>query len=75
MDKANFLFEFGTYPNWIIVLFIIALLVDLTLKGIALWKAARNSQTIWFVALLIINSMTILPIIYLLTEKGKEKNN
>ena len=35
-------------------------------KGVALWKAARSQQQYWFVALLVINSAGILPIIYLL---------
>jgi len=51
-------------------------IADLVLRGIALYKSARKGQTAWFVALLIINSMGILPIIYLLinkvTHKGKK---
>lgn len=35
-------------------------------KGIALWKSARNSHKIWFVALLLINTAGILEIIYIL---------
>lgn len=34
-------------------------------KGFALWKAARNSQRNWFVAILILNTFGILEIIYL----------
>ncbi len=34
-------------------------------KGVALWKAARNGHTAWFVALLILNTVGILPIIYI----------
>lgn len=49
-------------------LFILAL-VDLILKGIALYKSARREQTIWFVALLLVNSLGILPIIYLVLQK------
>ena len=42
-------------------------------KGIALWKAARNSQKYWFVALLILNTAGILPILYIfLFQKGKK---
>lgn len=35
-------------------------------KGIALWHAARNRQLAWYIALLIINTVGILEIIYLL---------
>ena len=34
-------------------------------KAVALWKAARNHHTGWFVALFIINTMGILEIIYI----------
>ncbi|HSX49087.1 MAG TPA: DUF5652 family protein [Candidatus Saccharimonadales bacterium] len=39
---------------------------DVILKGVALWKAAKNHQKVWFVALLIVNSLGILPAIYIL---------
>ena len=34
-------------------------------KGAALWKAAKNSQRNWFVALLVLNTLAILEIIYI----------
>ena len=34
-------------------------------KGFALWFAARNHQQKWFIALLIINTLGLLEIIYL----------
>lgn len=34
-------------------------------KGMALWRAARGNQTGWFVALLVINTVGILEIVYL----------
>lgn len=42
------------------------LIIDLLLKGFALWRSAKNSQTYWFIALLIVNSLGILPLIYLI---------
>jgi len=36
------------------------------LKGYALWHAARNGQKGWFVALLVINTLGILEIVYLI---------
>jgi Family of unknown function (DUF5652) len=38
----------------------------LLLKGFALWHAARNKQVEWFIALLVINTIGILEIIYLI---------
>lgn len=34
-------------------------------KGIAMWKAARNSHKNWFIALLLLNTAGILPIAYI----------
>ena len=34
-------------------------------KGVALWKAAKNSQRNWFIALLVLNTLAILEIIYI----------
>jgi len=35
-------------------------------KGWALWRAARNEQKIWFGALLVVNTVGLLEIVYLL---------
>lgn len=42
---------------------------DFVWKALALWRAGRNDQKGWFIVLLIINSVGILPIFYLLTHK------
>ena len=34
-------------------------------KGVALWKAAKNHHKGWFVALLLLNTLAILEIIYI----------
>ncbi len=50
--------------NWIIPLAIL----DLVLKAISLYRSARREEKVWFAALLVINSLGILPAIYLLTH-------
>jgi len=42
------------------------LLWSLIWKGMALWHAGRRNEKLWFVVLLVINTMGILEIIYLL---------
>lgn len=47
---------------------------ELVWKGLALWRAAEHKQRYWFVALLFINTVGILPIVYLLFfHTGKYK--
>lgn len=42
-------------------------------KGVALWKAARNSHKVWYIVMLIVNTAGILEIIYILgfSKKGQ----
>lgn len=49
-------------PVWLLyILFFWSLLW----KGIALWRASRQSQRNWFIALLIVNTFGIAEIVYL----------
>ena len=41
------------------------MILDVILKGVALWRAGRNNQRNWFIALLIFNTVGILPLVYL----------
>ena len=38
---------------------------DIIWKAIAMWEAAKQGSKVWFVLLLIVNSVGILPIAYL----------
>lgn len=60
-----------------VVLYIL-LIWGIAWKGLALWKAAKFSQRNWFIAILILNGLTmgILEIIYLFRfAKNKLKLN
>ena len=54
-----------------LALIIIISIWELIWKGIALWRTGRNNQLKWFVALLILNTAGILPILYLLFFQKK----
>jgi len=54
--------QFLAQNQWVILL---AVLWTLPWKGVALWKAARNSHKGWFIALLVINTLAILEILYI----------
>lgn len=45
--------------------FLPLLLWSLAWKGVALWKAARLESKPWFIAILIINTVGILEILYI----------
>jgi hypothetical protein len=54
------------------ILFVLLIAWSLVWKGIALWKAARNEQLAWFIAIMIINLAGILEITYLLFFQNKK---
>lgn len=54
--------DFGSAPP---ILVGVLLVWILAWKGFALWKSARLNQSIWFVLLLVINTMGILEILYI----------
>jgi predicted permease len=57
-------------------LWIFATLVvwELGWKAIALWRAARKGQRNWFIALIVLNTVGILPIVYLMTHRGEDSD-
>jgi hypothetical protein len=61
-------------PDAQLFLFITFMILVLAIKGFALWTAAQNNKKGWFVALLFINSLGILEILYLLvfSKRGAE---
>lgn len=52
-------------PEWSIPIVIITALWTLFWKGVALWHAARKDNRPWFYALLLVNTLGILEIIYI----------
>lgn len=60
-------FTYDLSTGWTIVL-AIAVIWEFIWKGVAMWRAARLEQPVWFTFLLLISSVGILPIIYLLSH-------
>ncbi len=58
--------------QWLFWAIIITGLWALPWKGIALWKAARRSEKWWFIALLLINTLAVLEILYIFVFSKKE---
>jgi len=69
MDIEQFILQ----NSWIIILIAVW---TLPWKGVALWKASHNKQKIWFIVLLVVNTLAILEIIYIFYfSKKKETTN
>lgn len=61
MESINMLATLaGVHPIFIIL----AIIWTLTWKELALWRSAELRQKYWFIAILVINTLGILEIIY-----------
>jgi hypothetical protein len=60
-------------PGTMILGLILISIWTLIWKGFALWHSAKNEQKGWFIATLILNTMGLLPIIYLIWFKPECK--
>ncbi|HTY39624.1 MAG TPA: DUF5652 family protein [Candidatus Paceibacterota bacterium] len=54
--------------------FLIALIWSIYWKGMALWHSARRGEKVWFVVLLVVNTVGILEILYLYVFSNKAKS-
>lgn len=68
---------FGGFMLALLPFIAIVAVWTIAIKGYALWTAVRAGQKWWFIALLVINTLGILEIIYLIwySPKGSNKFN
>lgn len=69
--------DFFMGNSWILSLI---MLLIIPIKGYALWISARKGQKWWFIALLVVNSLAILELVYLFAiakihEQWREKSS
>ncbi|MBI2610204.1 hypothetical protein HYW53_03465 [Candidatus Giovannonibacteria bacterium] len=62
----------GDLPSWFWISLSIVIIWSFIWKGLALWRAARRGEKAWFVALLVINTVGILEILYLYVFSRKD---
>jgi len=61
---ASLLQLMPAYYPLVVVAFFALIAWTLVWKALALWRAARNGHKIWFIVLLVVNTVGILEIIY-----------
>lgn len=62
------------YLFWLFPLILPLVIIDTVLKTVSLWKAAKNNQLYWFIALALVNSAGLLPLLYILLFQKKKKD-
>lgn len=65
-------YNWGMMGGWWGMWMVPVLIWSLFWKGWALWLAARKGHKIWFVALLVINTVGILEIVYIFLFSGEK---
>ena len=57
---------------FLLPLIALVLIWSIVIKGIALWRAARNGHKVWFIVLLLVNGLGVLELIYLIWFSKEE---
>jgi len=65
MMNNNWGFGLGPFGFGGGLLFALLLIWSLTWKALGLWRAARTGSKAWFIAILVVNTLGILEILYL----------
>ena|SRR3989338_1447209 len=73
MDPAFFLNGLYERTALFVTLIVLFAFWEVIWKGFALWHSARNKQLVWFIIILIVITIGILPIIYLIFARPKKK--
>ena len=69
----DMMYSFYQHPVNFFFLLVLVSLWSLVWQGFGLWYSAENKQKGWFIAMLLVNALGLLPIIYLLWFKPKKK--
>lgn len=64
----------NTISNWGAIIIAVAIIWSLFWKGLALWHSAKKGNKVWFIVLLLVNSLGLLDAYYLFGVE-KVKNN
>ncbi|HFB99828.1 MAG TPA: hypothetical protein ENJ53_03380 [Phaeodactylibacter sp.] len=67
------MFFFMTNHFWFPLILILLSFWILPWKGYALWKAAKNGQPKWFIAMFLLNTLALLEIFYIFVIDKKNK--
>ena len=71
MEAFNWGFPVLGAIMWLLISLVVV--SEMVWKGIALWRAGRNGHLVWFIVLLIFNTLGILPIIYIFAFSRRQQ--
>lgn len=62
--------EYTLSTTWTVIL-IIGIIWELIWKAAALWRAAQDEHRVWFAVILLLNTLGVIPILYLLLHSSR----
>jgi hypothetical protein len=65
----------GILGGWLSAFLVPLMLWGTFWKGWALWRAAKNDNKVWFVVILLLNTLGILDILYIFVFGKKQKSS
>ncbi len=71
-EVATLIQHLGITAKTLAIILAVISVWEIIWKGFGLWAAGRNRQPWWFVAMLVLNSIGIIPIIYLFFFQPEE---
>lgn len=72
MNFGEILTSLGISPEMFVVIIVFIGIWELVWNGLALWKSAQNRDKGWFIAMLLINDLGILEMLYYFVFSKKE---
>jgi len=63
----------GQISGGFAVLYAVMLLWSIVWKGVALWRAAKNDDKYWYVAILVVNTVGLLEILYIFFFSSRKR--
>jgi methionyl-tRNA synthetase len=63
----------STLPTWFPIVITLIAIWSIPWKAVALWKSARNNDLVWFIVLMVVNTVGILEILYIYLIGKKTK--
>lgn len=57
--------DLAQLPTWGLPVLLVAMFWSLFWKGLALWHSAQRKEGIWFIVILLLNTLGLLEIIYI----------
>ena len=64
----------GQFQNgWMVLSVVLLAAWTLPWKGVAMWKAARRGEVVWFIVFFLVNTLGLLEIVYLFGVVPRDK--